>query len=33
MKNIKIGNKVETSAVSLGCMRMGNLNEKNLMLL
>ena len=28
MKNIKIGNKFETSAVSLGCMRMGNLNEK-----
>ena len=29
MKNIKIGNKFETSAVSLGCMRMGNLNEKS----
>ena len=28
MKNIKIGNKFETSVVSLGCMRMGNLNEK-----
>ena len=28
MKKIKIGNKFEASAISLGCMRMGNLNEK-----
>ena len=28
MKKIKIGNKFETSAVSLGCMRMGGLDEK-----
>lgn len=28
MKNIKIGNSFEASAVSLGCMRMGTLDEK-----
>ena len=28
MKNIKIGNAIEASAVSLGCMRMGGLDEK-----
>lgn len=28
MKNIKIGNKIEASAVSLGCMRMNGLDEK-----
>ena len=29
MKNIKIGNKFDASAVSLGCMRMGGLDEKS----
>lgn len=29
MKKIKIGNKIEASAVSLGCMRMSGLDEKN----
>ena len=29
MKNIKIGNKFETSAISLGCMRMGGLDERS----
>ena len=33
MKNIKIGNKFETSAVSLGCMRMSGLDEKTSTLL
>ena len=28
MKNIRIGNKLDASAVSLGCMRMGGLEEK-----
>ena len=28
MKKIKIGNKFEASAISLGCMRMGDLDEK-----
>lgn len=28
MKNIKIGGKLDASAVSLGCMRMGGLDEK-----
>lgn len=28
MKNIKIGNKFEVSSISLGCMRMGDLDEK-----
>ena len=28
MKNIKIGNQIDASAVSLGCMRMSNLDEK-----
>ncbi len=28
MKYVKIGNKLEASAVSLGCMRMGGLDEK-----
>ena len=28
MKNIKLGNMFESSAISLGCMRMGGLDEK-----
>ena len=28
MKTIKISNKFTSSAVALGCMRMGNLDEK-----
>ena len=28
MKTIKIGGKIQTSAVSLGCMRMARLDEK-----
>ena len=30
MKQIKIGGKFEASAVSLGCMRMATLNEKEI---
>lgn len=29
MKNIKIGGKIEASAISLGCMRMASLDEKD----
>ena len=31
MKSIKIGSKLESSAIALGCMRMANLDEKKLM--
>ena len=30
MKIIKVGNRFEASAVSLGCMRMGALDEKKI---
>ena len=29
MKDIKIGGKIEASAISLGCMRMASLDEKD----
>ena len=29
MKNIKIGGKIEASAISLGCMRIASLDEKD----